>query len=231
MAVCVDSFPTQPDAWRLESYDPETYQRLPSISDAVANFDRIDGDSLIATTVRELFLSHKMDRTFGLILLHRHFDLDETERLVDYGGTAVPWRLSKASGNIRPSTWLLTADGGIRPYEFYYTSVRDEATEPDLANADQLAFFDALKTLLRKYNAEGLWGLCRYPGDDFPGRVEVTEGRANINLMPEDYPKDMTSRTAAWFFSPPLWDFKCNCGCKYEGSNHTGAHNGHRETT
>jgi len=198
MSVCIDSSPTQPlnnrlnlpDAGapnlRLESYDPETYQRLPSISDAVVKFDSIDGDSLISTTVQALFLSHKMDRTFGLILLHRHFDLDENERLVEYGGTSVPWRLSKSSGNIRPSNWLLTADGAIRPYEFYYASVRDEATEPDLANTAQQAFFNAFKDLLRKYNTEGLWGLCRYPGDDFPGRVEVTEGRANINLRPED---------------------------------------------
>ncbi len=95
-------------------------------------------------------------------------------------------RRRRTSGNIRPSNWLLTADGAIRPYEFYYASVRDEATELDLANTDQRAFFDAFKELLRKYNAEGLWGLCRYPGDDFPGRVEVTEGRANINLRPED---------------------------------------------
>jgi hypothetical protein len=167
-----------------------------------------------------------MDRTFGLILLHRHFDLDANERLVDYGGTSVPWRLSKTSGNIRASCWLLSVDGAIRPYEFCYASSRDEVTEPDLANMDQQAFFSAFKKLLGKYNAEDLWGLCRYPGDDFPGRVEVTEGRANINLKPEDvshprlllsccytlpdasltnigyeqYPKDIMLRTAAWFF-------------------------------
>lgn len=70
-----NSFPTQPlnnhldlpDAgapkMRLESYGPETYQRLPYIFDAVAKFDFIDGDILISTTVRKRFLSHKMDRT------------------------------------------------------------------------------------------------------------------------------------------------------------------------
>ncbi|KAH0542351.1 hypothetical protein FGG08_003289 [Glutinoglossum americanum] len=212
MTVRLDSAPNL----RLNSYDPEAFNKLPSISDAVAKFDAIDGDSLVSTSFRELFLRHNMDRTFGLILLHRHFELDQNERLVSYGDTSVPWQLSKISKNIMPSNWLLSGDGAIRPYEFCYTPAMDEATGPNLANSDQQAFFDALIELLHKHKAEGLWGLCRYPGDGFPGRVEITEGRANINLRPEDYPKDMESRTAAWFFSPPLWDQKCNCGCRHQ---------------
>lgn len=188
MSVCIDPFPTQPlnnhldlpDAgapkMRLESYDPETYQRLPSISDAVAKFDFIDGDSLVSTTILELFLRHQMDRTFGLILPHRHFDLGENERLVGYGGTSVPWRLSKSSGNIRPSNWLLTADGALRPYEFYYSSVRDEATEPDLANTDQRVFFDASKGLHRKYNTEGVWVSVDTQGMTFRGKLKLPKG-------------------------------------------------------
>src|ERR1700722_10973256 len=58
------------------------------------------------TSFRELFLDYNMDRTFGLILLHRHFDLNENERLVEYNGTSVPWRLSNISGNIRASSYL-----------------------------------------------------------------------------------------------------------------------------
>lgn len=270
MAVCFDSTPSQPFSnyasaleagqepkTRLESYDHNEYQTLPSISDAVAKFDAINGDNLVSTAFRELFLNYKMDRIFGLILLHRHFDLEQNERLVEYGGTSVPWRFSKISENIRASSWFLSVSGVIRPYEFYYTVTRNEATELDPSKADQRAFLDAFKDLLSFHNAVNLLGLCRYPGDDFPGRIEVTEGRANINLKPEDvsvdccrcsllapnfdlitdkylirkYPKDMASRTAAWFFSPPLWEFKCNCGCRYEGSSHSGEHNGHRETT
>jgi hypothetical protein len=182
MTVCLDSAPN----FRLDPYDPEAFNKLPSISDAVTKFDAIDGDSLVSTSFRELFLRYNMDRTFGLILLHRHFELDQNERLVSYGDTSVPWRLSKISKNITPSNWLLSGDGAIQPYEFCYTPAMDEATGPNLANSDQHAFFGALIRLLRKHKAESLWGLCKYPGDDFPGRVEVTEGRANINLRPED---------------------------------------------
>lgn len=197
MAACIESFAHQPftnhlseaqqeSKMRLEAYDPNTYQSLPAISDAVARLDTINGENLVATSIRQLFLDHKMDRTYGLILLHRHFDLDESERLVEYGGTSVPWRLSKISKNIRASNWLVSTDGTVRPYEFCYFPIGDEAMEPDLSNANQVTFLVAFTDLLSKHNAEGLWGLCRYPGDDFTGRVEVTEGRANINLKPED---------------------------------------------
>jgi hypothetical protein len=178
---------------RLDSYNPEAFNKLPSISDAVAKFDALDGDTLVSTSFRELFLRHNMDRTFGLILLHRHFELDLNERLVSYGDTSVPWQLSKISKHIMPSNWLLSGDGAIRPYEFCYAPAVDEATGPNLANSDQRAFFGALLELLYEHKAEDLWGLCRYPGDDFPGRVEVTEGRANINLRPEDVSNYLSS--------------------------------------
>lgn len=190
---------SQHSALGIESYDPLAFDNLPLISGAVAKFDAINGETLVSTVFRELFLRYQMDRTFGLTLLHRHFDLDKTERLVDYGGTSVPWRLGKISGSIQASSWLLS-DNGLRPYEFYYTSVRDEATEPDVANANQRAFFHDFKGLLSKYKAYGVFGLCRYPGDDFPGRVEVTKGRANINLKPDDVSRPITFCLVIWSF-------------------------------
>jgi hypothetical protein len=83
--MCVDSFPTQPlnnhldlpDAgapkMRLELYDPETYQRLPSIYDAVAKFDSIDGDSIISTTVRGLSSFSRLSLTnINIAVPERH---------------------------------------------------------------------------------------------------------------------------------------------------------------
>lgn len=103
MAACVESFAHQPfnshlyearqeSKMRLEAYDSNTYQSLPVISDAVARLDTINGENLVATSIRQVFLDRKMDRKYGFILLHHHFDLDESERLVEYGGTSVPWR-------------------------------------------------------------------------------------------------------------------------------------------
>jgi hypothetical protein len=34
--------------------------------------------------------------------------------------------------------------------------------------------------LLKEKKVEGLFGLVKYPEDDFKGRLETTQGRANI---------------------------------------------------
>lgn len=53
-------------------------------------------------------------------------------------------------------------------------------------NPKHLAFIKSFENLLREEDATGLFGLCKYSVDDFKGRVEITEGRANINLLPDD---------------------------------------------
>jgi hypothetical protein len=53
-------------------------------------------------------------------------------------------------------------------------------------NPRQQVFLAEFAELLSQHNAQGLFGLCRYPGDDFKGRIEITQGRSNINLAPED---------------------------------------------
>ena len=42
------------------------------------------------------------------------------------------------------------------------------------------------KRLLDSLEIPDLFGLCRYPGDDFEGLSEITRGKANINLKPAD---------------------------------------------
>lgn len=118
---------------------------------------------------------HKMERTFRLAILHCHFDLDMNEQLVEHGSTSAPWRRAKTSENIRASCCLLS-DGVVRPYEFCYASVRADATESDLANLDQRAFFKVFNELLGKYNAVGLFGLYRYPRDDFLDELRSPKG-------------------------------------------------------
>ncbi|KAK0609273.1 hypothetical protein B0T17DRAFT_621711 [Bombardia bombarda] len=214
------------------AYDPQAFDTLPSIGNAAARFRDSDGETLVSSTFRDLFTRYEMDRVFGLILLHRHFPLHEDERLVEYNGTSVPWRLDKLAAHIRPTSWLLTADGAIRPYEFHHSLVED-GPKLDLDDSLQRAFLEKFKQVLSEKGIDGLFGLCRYPGDDFKGRVEITQGRSNINLKFEDYPTDLDASmsNAAWFFSPPLVNFKCICPCSYANNSHTGNHNGHYEAT
>lgn len=43
-------------------------------------------EPFLCNIIRPLFREHKMDRTFGLALLHRHLDLYPDERLVQISG-------------------------------------------------------------------------------------------------------------------------------------------------
>jgi hypothetical protein len=45
-------------------------------------------------------------------------------------------------------------------------------------------FLIELSDLILYLRVNGTYGLVRYPGDDFPGRVKMTIGRANVNLTP-----------------------------------------------
>lgn len=47
-------------------------------------------------------------------------------------------------------------------------------------------FLTEFSKLLVTHNAENILGLCTYQGDGYPGRVEFTVGRSNINLTPDE---------------------------------------------
>jgi hypothetical protein len=84
-------------------HDPDCFNKLPLSGESEAKFTAINGDNLVSTIFPNLLTAHKMDRTFGVTLLHRHFELDPDERLVEYRGTSIPWVTNKLANNIKPS--------------------------------------------------------------------------------------------------------------------------------
>lgn len=50
--------------------------------------------------------------------------------------------------------------------------------------ASQQSFFAEYSAVVECLGIEGLFGFARYPGDGFPGRVEIGIGRCNVNLTP-----------------------------------------------
>jgi len=60
-----------------------------------------------------------------------------------------------------------------------FVTTRGKATQQMLVNGS-LVYLQAKETL----SNAGIYGLGRYPGDGFPGRVEMTVGRSNVNLTP-----------------------------------------------
>lgn len=103
--------------------------------------------------------------------------------LVDYEDTSVPWNADHVSGMKppQPAIWAVSSDGDFKPTEFYFSEMKGLAI-----GEKELRFMKLFQALLHELKVTQSFGLCRYPGDDFNGLCEITHGRANINLKPND---------------------------------------------
>lgn len=170
-------------AVQIGPYSNEYFQSLPNLTYARDMFQNVDGNELVKTTFKDLFVQHKMDRVFGLTLLHRHFDIPVDQLLVEYNGTSTPWNTDAGNGMEKPQPliWGFDSNGHLTPTEFKYSNRQDNEM-----GQDELSFVAIFRELLQKKNLTKLFGLCIYPGDDFKGTCEITMNRANINLQPDD---------------------------------------------
>lgn len=70
------------------SYNAQNYNSLPSIADAGTDLKPAD-ISLLSSTVRQVFVKYKVQKLFGIILLHNYFSLDTDEILVNIRSVAI----------------------------------------------------------------------------------------------------------------------------------------------
>ncbi|EFE37717.1 hypothetical protein TRV_07632, partial [Trichophyton verrucosum HKI 0517] len=169
----------------IPAFSPQASQNaLPTLEAARAKFKSINGDELVNNVFRPFFVDGGMEKRLGLAILHRHFDLNVDERLVDYNGTSLPWPTAHTQEIEEPyaSIWSKAADGTFRPTEYRYSQNPEAAA----IGPAELNFMEEFDKLLQQHGASDLFGLCLYPGDDFEGSCEITVGRANINLKPAD---------------------------------------------
>lgn len=165
----------------LAPYSHEHFHSLPTVKDAHVNFEVLDGQSHVEW-FKDFFVEHGMERRFGLAMMHRHFDLAPSERLVEYLGTSTPWTGSSSGMNEpQPVMWAFDREGLLRPTEYRYSAMID-----DKFDSNELEFLAKLKAELASRGLAHVFGLARYPGDNFEGSCEFTQGRANINLHPKD---------------------------------------------
>jgi hypothetical protein len=85
------------------------------------------------------------------------------------------------SSRVQSSNRVLAHDGNFRHYEFHYSR---DARSP--ANPEYHEFMQSFQKLLHERDVANMFGLARYPGHDFEGTVEITEGRAKIKLHPKN---------------------------------------------
>ncbi|KAG6040800.1 hypothetical protein E4U41_007017 [Claviceps citrina] len=191
----------------MAPYAVNKFNNLFDFSDALPKFDKLDGQRIANEDMQELFRRHKVENILGLALLHRHSLLDEEERLTDVRGTSNP--LTFAAG--QPSVWKFDSDGQkLAPLEFSI-----EQREVNWQDPNMQAFLAEFFDLVKKMDAIDVLGLCGYPGDGYPGRVEFTTGRSNVNLTPDEAHEYLSglvggTREAAWFYTDDFQKRGCS---------------------
>lgn len=161
-------------------YSPERYNTLPNIDVAAQHFLAGTMDR-VAEAVGSVFIKHQFQDTFGLVLLHKHFEIHETEILLHVGSVAVPCsenHLATLDRKIQPSAWIITADGLV-PYEYC------DAVGETFVSVSSLPFVSELWAILDQFGLTDKIGLCRLFEHDLNSKgtqFEFTQGRANITL-------------------------------------------------
>lgn len=131
-----------------------------------------------------MFHRHKVHKTFGVMILHRHFDMTQDERLVEYGGVTTPWPLSETNeifgGKVVPRCWTFSK-GGLYPIEFGFNP-SGENTYPEVKF--QAGFVQELHELLCRLEIDDLFGLTILDDGDLSTLrgIERTVGRVSITI-------------------------------------------------
>ena len=224
----------------VAGYSHDHFHSLPDLNSARDNFLKLNGPKLVEDVFKDFFIANGMDRTFGLAMPHRHFDILPGQMIVNYNGTSTAWNASPGEGmdEPQPAIWSFSSSGELVPHEFRYS----KGHKFEMGEKER-AFVAEFKRSLDEKNVAGMFGLCEYPGDDFEGTCEITMFSANINLKPKDvrqsstelasttnlsptqYPEGSLGIDTAWFFSPPLRKRGCRCTCDNRTAPHGhGAH-------
>ena len=165
------------------SYNVEGFNSLPDFGNVGPLFDSLGGLDIVAAKMMPLFRGHGVEYDLGLTLLHRHFKLGDGERLTDIRGISVPVAFETGI----PSVWALQGgdQGQLRPMEFSI----ERSKAPLWKQPKFQTFLREFAQVLESCGGQDIFGLCSYPGDEYPGRVEITVGRTNVNLTPMEVRK------------------------------------------
>ncbi|KAK6401334.1 hypothetical protein LTR95_019200 [Oleoguttula sp. CCFEE 5521] len=163
----------------VTQYSADAFNGLHDFPEALGRFDGINGDDLANTTMKDLFRRHGVESIFGLQLLHKHNTLAHGERLTDVRGTSNPLTFDVGG---KPSIWGFdSGTNQVVPLEFSIDAEDIEWQAPAIQQ-----FLHAFQATLLAEGAFRVLGLAQYPGDGYPGRVEFTVGRSNVNLRPDE---------------------------------------------
>jgi len=157
----------------------------------------------IKSSIRNLFLKHGVYKELGISLLHKHFTIKPTERLVDFRNISAPWTIGdddandaiithKHDGLILPRSFRLVDEGKLVPYEFDFS-------DTDWIPRFNPAFISELSDLLCASGLDQILGLRILDKRESELPVEITKGKMNI-MIPRGVIPESELIEALWVF-------------------------------
>ncbi|EMC97232.1 hypothetical protein BAUCODRAFT_23582 [Baudoinia panamericana UAMH 10762] len=176
LTACVSEIELCSVNFPLDRYRYDAYDFLPSFEDGLRRIGKRDTILSAFDSVKPVFAEYNKWDDYGIALLYKDFDMLPDERLIECGGTSVPWR-----GQLPPRLeqrlvprCIRFWEGTTLPYTFTF---RNEKTEP----ARDLIFE---REALSRLGGLGLVRLDRHASREWRGDVETeyVNGRATVTL-------------------------------------------------
>ncbi|KAK5950226.1 hypothetical protein OHC33_008694 [Knufia fluminis] len=189
---------------QIVPYSVEEFNKIPSLGVSDKEFHARRGEEFVLSTLRLILLEHKMHDTFGVQLLHNHFELKKGEKLVDLNNQATGWTLDDGDklmgGEVVPTSWRIIKGQGLMPYEFEFKTLGGEKGI-DLTDKKYQPFLKDFVSAIEAGDFDGCVGLATR--GETPGGLEITQGRSNIFFPTGTFDaKGQEQITAGWYFNP-----------------------------
>ncbi|KAF2151065.1 hypothetical protein K461DRAFT_165877 [Myriangium duriaei CBS 260.36] len=142
------------------------YNNLPQANDQTPPEQRI------LQSVGELFIKHNVHGSFGVALLHKHFDMAEHEIMVHKGLICSPEITTASANEDLSGRSFFLSDGRFQAYEYQDGSAQGDDLPP--------AFLDALRAHLVRNELSQILALTRIVAHAPPLMEHCGAGRTHV---------------------------------------------------
>ncbi|KAL9049616.1 MAG: hypothetical protein Q9162_007132 [Coniocarpon cinnabarinum] len=195
----------------------EAYQTLPLVDDVAKQVTPAVKKDAIYGSLKHLILKHNLEAKFGITLLHRHYDIEPHERVVQHGPVMWPWDIGttqnqvtvalNGNGYVKPRAWRFAGLDNV-PFEYEYTAVDKDH---ELTDAE-LDFLGEFAKEIHRLGLQDLLGIRDVQNLDKKHTLELTVNRCNVMVDPADKPRDSMTQTL-WTFSQQCQHDKVDPSC------------------
>jgi hypothetical protein len=227
----------------VEANYAETYNALDGVEDANAQLSERGSLTTFLADFELLAMAHGVTDEFGAFLLHRHFDVNDGQMILErpevsedgeHALVAAP-RPNQSTDSL-PTRWMLTSSEGERNFVPIEFSTDTGAVTGAAQLVDAPSFVDEFATLITDHGLDDLLGLCVVsrehlePADEESWWVEESTHESSVVVVRPRSDARADDIETVWIPVPVAGcGMKCRTLCKVEpkvggGTIHVATH-------